>query len=89
MATPRRRWSGDWEAKAEFDFVRREGERLIVSEVKFKGITAPDRERLKKQVAYKRQGSHLGRKHSAATIEILDTSALASGLTDLAERLEE
>ena len=89
MAASRRSCSGNWEAKAEFDFVRREGERLIVSEVKFKAITAPDRERVKKQVADKWQGSNLGRKHSAATIEILDTSALASGLTNFAEPLEE
>jgi hypothetical protein len=33
---------------------------------------------LKKQVADKWQGSHLGRKHPDAEIEILDTSALAA-----------
>jgi hypothetical protein len=44
---------------------------------------------LKKQVADKWQGSHLGRKHPDAEIEILDASALASGLTDLAETLGE
>ena len=67
-----------WEAKAEFDFLRREGEKIVVSEVKFKALTAQDRERLKKQVADKWQGSHLGRKHPDAEIEILDTSALAA-----------
>jgi hypothetical protein len=51
---------------------------MIVSEVKFKALTAQDRERLKKQVADKWEGSHLGRKHPAATIEILYTSALAA-----------
>jgi hypothetical protein len=78
-----------WDAQAEFDFVRREGEKIVVSEVKFKALTAPDRELLKKQVADKWQGSHLGRKHPDAEIEILDASALASGLTDLAETLGE
>lgn len=76
-----------WEAKAEYDFVRREGEQLIVSEVKFQVLTAPDREGLKKQVADKWQGSHLGGKHTDAEIEILDTSALASDLPEHAEGL--
>ena len=71
-----------WEANAEFDFVRREGERLIVSEVKFKFLTIPDRERLKKQATDKWQGSHLGRKHPDAEIEILDASALVGGMPD-------
>ncbi len=60
---------------------------MIVSEVKFKALTAPDREGLKKQVADKWQGSHLGRKHPDARIEILDTSALAADLPDRAEGL--
>ncbi len=33
--------------------MRPEGEQLIVSEVKFQALTAPDRERLRKQVADK------------------------------------
>jgi hypothetical protein len=44
---------------------------------------------LKNQVAAKWQGSHLGRKHPSATVEILDTSALAADLTDRAEALGE
>jgi hypothetical protein len=40
---------------------------------------------LKKQVADKWQGSHLGRKHPDAEIEILDTSGLAADLPDRAE----
>ena len=55
----------------------------------FKALTAPDRDRLKKQVADKWQGSHLGRKHPDAEIEILDTSALAVSLPDRAEALGE
>ena len=66
-----------WEAGAEFDFLRQEGTKIIVSEVKFKALTAQEREGLKNQVATKWQSSHLGRKHPAATIEILDTSVLA------------
>jgi hypothetical protein len=60
-----------------------------VSEVKFKALTTPDRERLKKQVIDKWQGSHLGRKNPSATVEILDTSALAAGSTNSAEPLGE
>ena len=67
-----------WEAGAEFDFVRQEGGQMIVSEVKFKAFTPQEREGLKNQVAAKWLASHLGRKHPAATIEILDTSALAA-----------
>jgi hypothetical protein len=78
-----------WEAKAEFDFVRREGEQIVVSEVKFKAFTEQEREGLKNQVAAKWQDSHLGRKHPSATVEILDTSALAADLTDRAEPLGE
>ena len=66
-----------WEAGAEFDFVRQEGTQIIVSEVKFKALTVQEREGLKNQVAAKWLASHLGRKHPAATIEILDTSVLA------------
>jgi AAA+ ATPase superfamily predicted ATPase len=67
-----------WEAGAEFDFLRQEGGQMIVSEVKFKALTPQEREGLKNQVAAKWLASHLGRKHPAATIEILDTSALAA-----------
>lgn len=67
-----------WEAGAEFDFLRQEGRQMIVSEVKFKALTPQEREGLKNQVAAKWQASHLGRKHPAATIEILDTSTLAA-----------
>ncbi len=66
-----------WEAGAEFDFLRQEGTQIIVSEVKFKALTVQEREGLKNQVAAKWQASHLGRKHPAATVEILDTSVLA------------
>ena len=67
-----------WEAGAEFDFLRQEGGQMIVSEVKFKALTPQEREGLKNQVAAKWLASHLGRKNPAATIEILDTSALAA-----------
>lgn len=66
-----------WEAGAEFDFLRQEGQQMIVSEVKFKALTKKDREALKNQVTAKWLGSNPGRKHPEATIEILDTSLLA------------
>jgi len=65
-----------WEAGAEFDFLRQEATQIIVSEVKFKSLTAQERKGLKNQVSVKWKASHLGRKHPTATIEILDTSAL-------------
>lgn len=66
-----------WEAGAEFDFVRREGENLIVSEVKYKSLTSQERSGLKQQIAAKWEKTRLGQKNPAATIEILDISALA------------
>jgi len=66
-----------WEPGAEFDFVRREGDRTVVTEVKFKTLTAAERGELEKQTAAKWQASQLGRKHPDAAIEILDATVLA------------
>ncbi|MFM8765324.1 MAG: hypothetical protein ACKOEZ_10885, partial [Spartobacteria bacterium] len=65
-----------WEAGAEFDFIGKDGEGFVVSEVKFKKLTASEKAGLKKQLAEKWKSSTASHKNPGATFEILDTSAL-------------
>ncbi|MFM8983231.1 MAG: ATP-binding protein [Spartobacteria bacterium] len=65
-----------WEAGAEFDFIRKDGDGVVVSEVKFKKLTATEKTGLKKQLAEKWMSSTASHKHPGAEFEILDTSAL-------------
>ncbi|MFM8830213.1 MAG: hypothetical protein ACKOHM_04295 [Spartobacteria bacterium] len=65
-----------WEAGAEFDFIRKDGDGVVVSKVKFKKLTATEKTGLKKQLAEKWKSSTASHKNPGATFEILDTSAL-------------
>lgn len=71
-----------WEAGAEFDFIRKEGDGVVVSEVKFKKLSATEKTRLKNQLAEKWKSSAASHKHPRATFEILDTSQLAAKFPD-------
>lgn len=65
-----------WEVGGEFDYIRKDGDVFVVSEVKFKKLTATEKTWLKKQLAEKWKSSTASHKHASATFEILDTSAL-------------
>ena len=65
-----------WDAGGEFDFIRKKGDGVVVSEVKFKKLTATEKTGLKKQLAEKWKSSAASHKHARATFEILDSSAL-------------
>ena len=65
-----------WEAHVEFDFVRDEQGRAVVSEVKFKKLSAADRRRLENHLAAGWQKSALSRRYRDVTFEILDASIL-------------
>ena len=65
-----------WEAGAEFDYIRKDGDGVVVSEVKFKKLTATEKTGLKKQLAEKWKASAASHKYTRATFEILDTSSL-------------
>lgn len=65
-----------WEAGAEFDFIRKDGDSVLVSEVKFKKLTATEKTGLKKQLAEKWNSCAASHKHARATFEILDTTTL-------------
>jgi AAA+ ATPase superfamily predicted ATPase len=71
-----------WEAGAEFDFIRKEGDGVVVSEVKFKKLSATEKTGLKNQLAEKWKSSAASHKHPRATFEILDTSELAAKFPD-------
>jgi AAA+ ATPase superfamily predicted ATPase len=71
-----------WETGAEFDFIRKDGDGVVVSEVKFKKLTTTEKTGLKKQLAEKWKSSAAAEKYPRATFEILDTSELGGKLTD-------
>ena len=66
------------EANVEFDYVRDERGRAVVSEVKFKRLSAAERKQLDKHLAAGWQRSALSRRYRDVTFEILDASVLAS-----------
>ena len=66
-----------WEANVEFDFVRDERGRAVVSEVKFKRLSAAERRQLEHHLAAGWQRSGLSRRYRAVTFEILDATVLA------------
>lgn len=65
-----------WEAGVEFDYVRENGKQAVVSEVKFKRLTAAERRQLDAHLATGWQRSALARRFQDVTFEILDVSAL-------------
>jgi AAA+ ATPase superfamily predicted ATPase len=65
-----------WEANVEFDFVREEGKRAVVSEVKFKRLIAAERRRLENHLAAGWQRSALAKRFRTVAFEILDLSVL-------------
>ena len=65
-----------WEADVEFDYVREEGKRAVVSEVKFKRLSAAERRQLENHLAAGWQRSALARRFRDVTFEILDVSVL-------------
>ncbi len=71
-----------WEAGAEFDFLRKDGDGVVVSEVKFKKLTAAEKTGLKKQLAEKWKSSAAAHRYPRATFEILDTSELGAKFTE-------
>ncbi len=71
-----------WEAGAEFDFLRKDGDGVVVSEVKFKKLSAAEKTGLKKQLAEKWKSSAAAHRYPRATFEILDTSELGAKFTE-------
>ena len=71
-----------WEAGAEFDFLRKDGDGVVVSEVKFKKLTDAEKTGLKKQLAEKWKSSAAAHRYPRATFEILDTSELGAKFTE-------
>ena len=71
-----------WEAGAEFDFLRKDGDGVVVSEVKFKKLTAAEKTGLKKQLAEKWKSSAAAHRYPRATFEILDASELGAKFTE-------
>ena len=65
-----------WEADVEFDYVRDERGRAVVSEVKFKRLTAAERKQQENHLAAGWQRSGLSRRYRDVSFEILDTSVL-------------
>ncbi|MCX6969234.1 MAG: hypothetical protein NTV93_03650 [Verrucomicrobia bacterium] len=65
-----------WEADIEFDYVREENARAVVSEVKFKRLSSLEQRQLKNHLAGSWQRSALSRRYRDVTFEILDTSVL-------------
>lgn len=70
-----------WEAGVEFDFVREENSRAVVSEVKFKRLTALELRQLKSHLVGSWQRSALSRRYRDVTFEILDASVLGESGT--------
>ena len=71
-----------WEAGAEFDFLRKDGDGVVVSEVKFKKLTDAEKTGLKKQLAEKWKSSAAAHRYPRATFEILDASELGAKFTE-------
>ena len=71
-----------WEAGAEFDFLRKDGDGVVVSEVKFEKLTAAEKTGLKKQLAEKWKSSAAAHRYPRATFEILDASELGAKFTE-------
>ena len=65
-----------WEANVEFDYVRDEQGCAVVSEVKFKKLTAAERRQLEQHLAHGWQASTLSRRFRAVRFEILDATIL-------------
>ena len=65
-----------WEANVEFDYVRQEHGRAVVSEVKFKRLSAAERRQLENHLAAGWQRSALPGRFRDVTFEILDASIL-------------
>ncbi len=65
-----------WEANVEFDYVRAEPGCAVVSEVKFKKLTAAARRQLEHYLANGWQASVLSRRFQDVKFEILDVSVL-------------
>lgn len=65
-----------WEGDVEFDFVRDEGGGAVVSEVKFKRLSAVEKRQLENHLAGGWQRSVLHRRFRKVTFEILDASVL-------------
>ncbi len=65
-----------WEAHVEFDYVREERGRVVVSEVKFKKLSAAQRRQLEHHLTGSWQRSALSRRYRNVTFEILDLSIL-------------
>lgn len=65
-----------WEADVEFDYVRGDGKRAVVSEVKFKQLSADERRQLEHQLATAWRRSALARRFRDVRFEILDVSVL-------------
>ena len=65
-----------WEANVEFDYVRAEQECAVVSEVKFKKITATERRQLEHHLANGWQQSALSHRFRVVKFEILDATSL-------------
>lgn len=67
-----------WEGSLEFDFVRQEKPgRLIVTEVKWRRLSGPEKAEVEAHLKENWQKSVLARKHSGAEFEVLDASVLA------------
>jgi uncharacterized protein len=70
-----------WEGNLEFDLVRSErhddaGQKLVVSEVKWKLLTATERRRLEMELEDKWQRSALRHRHPDVAFEVLDSTIL-------------
>jgi len=65
-----------WEGNLEFDHVRQERGRAVVSEVKFKQLSAAERRHLANHLADGWQRSALARRFKEVSFEILDASIL-------------
>jgi AAA+ ATPase superfamily predicted ATPase len=66
-----------WERDAEFDFLRQDGDGLIVSEVKFKWLTTAEKRGLLGRLKEKWMASAASRRFPNARFEILDASMLS------------
>ena len=67
-----------WEANLEFDYVRDDHGCAVVSEVKFKTLTAHERRQLERHLTNGWQSSALSRRFREVRFEILDATILGS-----------
>ena len=75
----RARWPGAaryWEADIELDAVRLEGERLVVTEVKWTSLLKAARKARLAAMKSRFQKTRLGQKYPNARFEVLDASEL-------------